>query len=273
MSAGLAGVVVLTGLAGAAPSAAERLPAVAAWAGRVDRMGLADPGLAGPPGVTRLADGVSAPPVWDLLSPLPAVPSQDAVEHTVGLPSLFLLIVFGSMVPVVPTGALVSGATAVALHQPAAPLALLLVLGVSSAAAFLGDVTLYALGRRGVRSPYGSRWLGRLQERAAPERLDQARQKLAAHGVTVLVLSRLVPAGRIPVMLACLLSRIPLRRFVRGNAPACLAWALTYQVIGVLGGALFAEPWQGVAAAVGLTLLVSAAPAVWRRLRPVNRAG
>ena len=87
----------------------------------------------------------------------------------------------------------------------------------------------------------------------------------------MLVLSRLVPAGRIPVMLACLLARMPLRRFARGDAAACLAWAATYQLIGILGGSLFPEPWQGVVAAVGLTLLVSAVPAVWRRLRGGGR--
>lgn len=83
----------------------------------------------------------------------------------------------------------------------------------------------------------------------------------------VLVLSRLVPAGRIPVMLACLLAGMPLRRFARGDLPACLAWAATYQLIGILGGSLFPEPWQGVVAAVGLTVLLGAAPSLWRRLR------
>ncbi len=85
--------------------------------------------------------------------------------------------------------------------------------------------------------------------------------------MTVLVLSRMVPAGRIPVMLACLLAKWPVRRFARGDVPACLAWAATYQLIGVLGGSLFAEPWEGVVAAVALTLAISAAPSVWRRIR------
>jgi membrane protein DedA with SNARE-associated domain len=66
-------------------------------------------------------------------------------------------------------------------------------------------------------------------------------------------------------MLACLLAEMPLRRFARGNLPACLAWAVTYQLIGILGGSLFAEPWEGVLAAVLLTLLISVAPSVWRR--------
>jgi membrane protein DedA with SNARE-associated domain len=68
-------------------------------------------------------------------------------------------------------------------------------------------------------------------------------------------------------MLACLLAKMPLRTFARGDVPACLAWTFTYQLIGILGGSLFEEPWEGVAAAVVLTLLVGAAPGLWRRVR------
>ncbi|WTW81532.1 VTT domain-containing protein [Streptomyces sp. NBC_00009] len=190
----------------------------------------------------------------------------ESTQQAVGYPSLFLLIVIGALVPVVPTGALVSSAAVVAFHQTA-PFSLLLVFGVSAFAAFLGDVALYWLGQRGMGSKNGSKWLAAIRDRAPEERLAQAQDKLADHGVMVLVLSRLVPAGRIPVMLACLMARMPLRQFARGDVPACLAWALTYQLIGILGGSLFSEPWEGVVAAVGLTLLISAAPAVWRRLR------
>ncbi|SEB99575.1 membrane protein DedA, SNARE-associated domain [Streptomyces sp. 2131.1] len=193
---------------------------------------------------------------------LPAESTQQAV----GYPSLFLLVALGALVPVVPTGALVSSAAVVAFHQ-SSPFSLLVVFAVASSAAFLGDISLYWLGQRGVRSKNGSRWLRTIRDRAAPERLEQAQHKLDEHGAAVLVLSRLVPAGRIPVMLACLLGRMELRRFARGDVPACLAWAATYQLIGILGGSLFPEPWQGVVAAVGLTLLISGAPAVWRRTR------
>ncbi|WP_326769036.1 DedA family protein [Streptomyces sp. NBC_01591] len=190
----------------------------------------------------------------------------ESTQQAVGYPSLFLLVALGALVPVVPTGALVSSAAVVALHQSSS-FSLLIVFAVASTAAFLGDICLYWLGQRGVRSKNGSKWLRAISDRAAPERLAQAQQKLDEHGAVVLVLSRLVPAGRIPVMLACLLGRMPLRRFARGDVPACLAWAATYQLIGVLGGSLFPEPWQGVVAAVGLTLLISGAPAVWRRTR------
>ncbi|MGP3928323.1 DedA family protein [Streptomyces sp. 8N616] len=199
----------------------------------------------------------------DVVSSVPPESTQQAV----GYPSLFLLVVLGSLVPVVPTGALVSSAAVVAFHQTA-PFTLLVVFGVAALAACLGDIGLYWLGQRGVGSKNGSRWLERLRERAAPDRLEAAQRKLGDHGVAVLVVSRLIPAGRIPVMLACLLARMPMRRFVRGDVPACLAWAATYGLIGILGGSLFPEPWEGVVAAVALTLLISAVPAVWRRVAP-----
>ncbi|MEI5519193.1 VTT domain-containing protein [Streptomyces brasiliscabiei] len=194
-------------------------------------------------------------------TPLP----QQSTQQAIGYPTLFLLVLIGALVPVVPTGALVSSAAVVAFHQ-AAPFALLLVFVVASVAAFLGDIALYWLGRRGMGSRNGSRWLEAIRRRAPEDRLAQAQAKLEDHGVTVLVLSRLMPAGRIPVMLACLMAKMPLRRFARGNLPACLAWAVTYQLIGILGGSLFAEPWEGVLAAVGLTLLLSVVPSVWRRV-------
>ncbi|MFF1506570.1 DedA family protein [Streptomyces sp. NPDC058326] len=190
----------------------------------------------------------------------------ESTQQAVGYPSLFLLVALGALVPVVPTGAIVSSAAVVAFHQTS-PLALLFVFLVAAFAACLGDAALYWLGQRGVRSRNGSRWLAALRGRATPERLAHAQERLDSHQVSVLVLSRLVPAGRIPVMLACLLSEMPLRRFVRGDVAACLAWAATYQLIGVLGGSLFPEPWQGVVAAVVLTVLISAVPALWRRVR------
>ncbi|MFE5793841.1 DedA family protein [Streptomyces sp. NPDC056503] len=196
----------------------------------------------------------------------------ESTQQAVGYPSLFLLVALGALVPVVPTGAIVSSAAVVAFHQ-SSPLSLLVVFLVASAAAFLGDLALYWLGQRGVRSKNGSRWLAALRGRVTQDRLAQAQDRLDTHQVSVLVLSRLIPAGRIPVMLACLLAHMPLRRFARGDAAACLAWAATYQLIGILGGSLFPEPWQGVVAAVALTLLISAVPAVWRRLRGGGRHG
>ena len=52
-----------------------------------------------------------------------------------------------------------------------------------------------------------------------PDRLAQAQDKLREHGVAVLVLSRLVPAGRIPVMLACLLRGVAAAAVRPGRRP------------------------------------------------------
>ncbi|MYW62639.1 DedA family protein [Streptomyces sp. SID8379] len=197
------------------------------------------------------------------------VVTPESTQQAVGYPTLFLLVFIGALVPVVPTGALVSSAAVVAFHQTL-PFSLLLVFAVGAIAAFLGDLALYWLGQRGMRSKNGSKWLEAIRSRAPEERLAQAQDKLADHGVMVLVLSRLVPAGRIPVMLACLMAKMPLRQFARGDIPACLAWAATYQVIGILGGSLFDEPWEGVVAAIALTLLLSVIPSVWRKLRRLS---
>ncbi|MGI5379388.1 DedA family protein [Streptomyces sp. CA-251387] len=201
-----------------------------------------------------------------VLATTATVVPAESTQQAIGYPSLFLLVLIGALVPIVPTGALVSSAAVVAFHQTA-PFALALVFATASTAAFLGDATLYWLGRRGMRSKNGSRWLEAIRSRAPEDRLTQAQRKLSEHGVAVLVLSRLVPAGRLPVMLACLLAKWPMRRFARGNLPACLAWAVTYQLIGILGGSLFPEPWEGVVAAVALTLVISVAPSVWKRMR------
>ncbi|WP_149181261.1 VTT domain-containing protein [Streptomyces sp. TRM49041] len=203
--------------------------------------------------------------IAELVGQLPPEETQRAVGYS----SLFLLVALGALVPVVPTGAIVSSAAVVAFHQTA-PFALLFVFVVAASAALVGDVALYWLGGRGVRSRNGSRWLAALRARAAPDRLERAQTRLREHRVPVLVLSRLIPAGRIPVMLACLLARMPLRRFLWADVPAVLAWAATYQLIGVVGGSLFPRPWQGVVAAIGLTVLISGAPSVWRRLRPAR---
>jgi membrane protein DedA with SNARE-associated domain len=188
-------------------------------------------------------------------------------QRAITYPTLFVLVAVGALLPVVPTGALVSSAAVVAFHQQMPVFPLFFVFVVASLAAFAGDATLYWLGRRGMESKGGSRWLERLRQKAPPDRLDQAQARLERHGVAVLVVSRLVPAGRIPVMLACLMAQMRLRTFVRGDLPACLAWAATYQLVGVAGGSLFPKPWEGVAAAVGLALLVGFLPTLWRRRR------
>ncbi|HEY0636720.1 MAG TPA: VTT domain-containing protein [Pseudonocardiaceae bacterium] len=189
-------------------------------------------------------------------------------HQAVGYPTLFAMVAVGAVVPVIPTGALVSAAGVVAWHL-ATPWDLPLVLVVASIAALVGDTVLYWLASRG-----SGRWLEWLRARADLPRLETAQRKLAENGTAVLVVSRLIPAGRIPVMLACLIAGWPLRRFIRADIGAALAWSAAYLAIGVLGGVLFAEPWQGLLAVIILALVTASIPNIWRwtRSRPTRPA-
>lgn len=187
-------------------------------------------------------------------------------QHSMTYPSLFGLVLLGSIVPVVPTGAVVSAAAVVAWHLHS-PLQLTAVFLVGSASAFLGDVALYWLGTR------GEAWLDRLiSSRTDPSRLEWAKEKLTDHRWSTLIISRLLPAGRIPVMLACVLAGMPLRSFVTGNIPAVVVWTVAYQAVGIGTGSLFPEPWEGVLAVCLLAVLVSVlGPRLWGRLRGTRR--
>jgi hypothetical protein len=73
--------------------------------------------------------------VWAAAAaPGPVVPPE-STQQAIGCPSLFLLVLVGALVPVVPTGALVSSAAVVAFHQ-AAPFSLGLVFVTASLAAW-----------------------------------------------------------------------------------------------------------------------------------------
>jgi membrane protein DedA with SNARE-associated domain len=187
--------------------------------------------------------------------------APSTASQAVGYPTLFVLVALGAVVPVIPTGALVSAAAVVAWHtDPTSGLPLVLL--VAAAAALAGDTALYWLARRGV-----GRWLQRLRARVDNPRIDATQRRLGERATAVLVVSRLIPAGRIPVMLACLASGWSVRRFIRADVLAALAWAGGYLAIGALGGSLFAEPWQGLVAVVVLALLAALAPQAWRWVR------
>ena len=187
--------------------------------------------------------------------------AASTAPQAVGYPSLFLLVALGAIVPVIPTGALVSAAGVVAWHT-GHPYDLPLVFVVGSIAALGGDTVLYWLASRG-----SGRWLERLRAKADLPRLEAAQRRLADNGTTVLVVSRLIPAGRIPVMVACLIAGWSVRRFVRADVPAALAWSAGYLAIGVLGGVLFPEPWEGLVAVICLALLAAATPNALRWVR------
>jgi membrane protein DedA with SNARE-associated domain len=164
------------------------------------------------------------------------------------LASLFVVVLVGAVVPVLPTGAAVSATAVVAWHRD-----LVTVLGVvivGAVAAYAGDAITYAVCRIG-----GEAVTRRLSLSRQPIRIAQmAQARIYERPVSALLVSRLVPAGRIPMLLATAVAGVSWRRFALANIAACALWSATYASIGLLGGVLFPRPWQGVVAVVVLVL-------------------
>ena len=163
---------------------------------------------------------------------------------------LALVVAFGAIVPIVPTGAAVSGAAALAFHDN--PLLIVLTIAAGAAGAYAGDLVMYAMCRAG-----GEQLARRLRWLRDEEHLGAVKERLQKSQIPVLLVSRLLPGGRVPVLLAAAFLGLSWRTFVVANAPACALWAVVYSAIGVAGGSIFPEPWQGVIAALILVLLVS----------------
>jgi membrane protein DedA with SNARE-associated domain len=165
---------------------------------------------------------------------------------------LFVVVSFGAILPVVPTGAAVSSGAALAFHNRPAIIALVIVAG--AAGAYAGDLVMYAMCRVG-----GEQLARRLRWLRDEEHLAVVKARLHRGEIPVLLVSRLLPGGRVPVLLAAAFLGVPWRTFVVANLPACALWSIVYAGIGVAGGSIFPKPWQGVVAAVLLVIAVTQA--------------
>jgi membrane protein DedA with SNARE-associated domain len=171
---------------------------------------------------------------------------------TLGYPVVFGGVLLGSIVPVVPTGAVVGAGAAIATTS--GKLDLVAVVLVAAAAALLGDLVTFAVCRFG--GPHAVRWVARGQH---AERIDEVRGQFRRHGWQIVVAGRLLPAGRIPVLLAAGALAYPWRRMVPAAAAAALLWAVAYAALGVVSGGIFSNP---LVATLLATLLVLVAGGV-----------
>jgi membrane protein DedA with SNARE-associated domain len=173
---------------------------------------------------------------------------------------LFVVVMFGAIVPVVPTGAAVSSGAALAFHNN--PAIIVLVIASGAAGAYAGDLVMYAMCRVG-----GEQLARRLRWLRDDEHLAAVKERLRRSQIPVLLVSRLLPGGRVPVLLAAAFLGLPWRTFAVANLPACALWSIVYAGIGVAGGSIFPQPWQGVIAAVLLVVLITQALNWWNRRR------
>jgi membrane protein DedA with SNARE-associated domain len=169
-------------------------------------------------------------------------------------------VLIGAVLPVLPTGAAVSAGAVLASHSN--PIGLVGVLIAGAGGAYLGDLIVYAGCRFGGERL--AKRIGWLRDNAS---LETLRDRLAEHEISVLLTSRLIPGGRVPVLLAAGLAGYPWERFALVDLTASSLWAAVYMAIGLLGYALFDEPWQGVLAAIVLVLLTTVASSLIRRAR------
>jgi membrane protein DedA with SNARE-associated domain len=169
---------------------------------------------------------------------------------TVGYPLLFGLVLFGSVVPVVPTGLVVGTAAAFAMTTDT--LGLALVLALATLAALTGDLVTFGICRFG--GPSAVRWVTRGQH---AERVDEVREQFRLHGWQIIVAGRLLPAGRIPVLAAAGALAYPWRRLVPASLVAAFLWALAYALLGIVSGGIFDSPLLAMLVATLLVLAVS----------------
>jgi membrane protein DedA with SNARE-associated domain len=180
---------------------------------------------------------------------------------------LFGVIVSGAVLPVVPTGAAVS--VAAALAEQSNLVLIVLVVAFGAAGAYVSDLGTYAVLRfAGRHATEGShrltRWLNKQREAKA---LLRVRRQIEDHELRTLLLSRLVPGGQIPVLVAAALGGYSWRRYAVADIAAATLWSCLYAASGLAGRAVFPKPWEGAAAGIALVLVISALSSVVARHR------
>lgn len=173
-----------------------------------------------------------------------------AEESAVGYSVLFGGVLLGSIIPVVPTGAVVGAAAAYATTTDS--LSLPLVLALATVAALIGDLVTFAVCRFG--GPAAVRWVARGQH---ADRIAEVREQFRVHGWQIIVIGRLLPAGRIPVLVAAGALAYPWRRLLPASTLAALLWAIAYALLGVVSGGIFDSPLVATLIATLLILVIS----------------
>lgn len=161
---------------------------------------------------------------------------------------LGVAVLVGSAIPFVPTGEMVSGAAAFAVHSKLNDAVIFVICWLASVA---GDLILLLEIR------WGSRWVRpRLQRSRWAERMDRAQSALDRNAVSAIVTGRLVPGGRVPVLAVLAFGKFPLRRFIPCDLLACALWAAIYVALGSLGGRIAGHPVLAMAMAIAFAVLL-----------------
>jgi membrane protein DedA with SNARE-associated domain len=180
---------------------------------------------------------------------------------------LWTFVAVGSVLPILPTGPAVSAAAVIAAdHQPWAMVPVVL---VGALGAYAGDVVTYgALRSAGEPLALRMRWL----RRDDLSRLGQVRLGIAHHELRTLVISRLVPAGRLPVLFVAAVAGYRWRRFAAVAVMSTLLWSVLYAAIGVAGATVLPDTTTALVVAVAGALLFTAVQVGYQRWRTARDA-
>jgi membrane-associated protein len=161
---------------------------------------------------------------------------------------VFLFAFLDALVPIVPSETAVITAGVVAASGD---LSLALIIPAAAAGAFLGDNTVYLLGRR-----FGGQATERFfRGEKAQQRMEWADEQLRERGGELIVIGRFIPGGRTAVALSAGTLRYRWRRFVAFDLAATLLWASYSALLGYYGGRTFESAW-------GLVLALTTAFAI-----------
>ncbi|MFK0401431.1 DedA family protein [Microbacterium sp. NPDC090225] len=165
------------------------------------------------------------------------------------------LLVFGdAFLVVIPGEVAVTALGAVSVSTGAPPL--WAVIACAAAAAALGDIACYLIGRFVGTERWG--WMRAPRVRRA---LDWARRRLDGGMATVLFTARFVPFARLAINLVAGASRVHPPRYLALVTVAALGWAAYQASVGAAvaallpGGPIVAVP-VSIAVAIGLGLLI-----------------
>ncbi|WP_020662971.1 DedA family protein [Amycolatopsis benzoatilytica] len=195
------------------------------------------------------------------------------IRGTLGSPWLWLLVFaiagLDALLPFMPSETTVV-TVAVLVGPDAGRLALLV--AVSAAGAWAGDCLGYAVGR--AAGPRAVGWLERGP--SGRQRYEWARDQVRRQAPLLIIAARYLPGGRVASALANGSLGYPLRRFMPLDAAGATLWSVYSVLIGLAGGAAFADrPAYGLLLSflLGLalvTLIEFARRVRARRLRSVH---
>jgi membrane protein DedA with SNARE-associated domain len=158
---------------------------------------------------------------------------------------IFVFAYLDAFVPIVPSEAAVITGGVVAA---AGDLSLPLIIPIAMLGAFLGDNTVYLIGRR---------WGTRVAERLfggekARKRIEWAEGQLQERGGELIIVGRFIPGGRTAVSVSSGTLGYPWGRFALFDLAATFIWATYAALLGYYGGKTFESFWG-----LGIALLIA----------------